>query len=486
MRTALALLLAAISVAVVLPGELLPAWARWRTAILPGWPLASLVSAAGLAAAAGILGLGGPPARRSVDHTGLTVGLLFLLEPVLHLGVLVLSANVATIAGAEALLPLHPPAIDGRFLGYLLVYSLVVPIAEELFFRGSLLPWLQRRVGAVSAVSLSALCFAVAHGDLVQACIAAPVGLLLGTMRVAGADLGACILAHAVHNSLFLCAGAGLVAHPLVAPILVMTGVLLIAFAWFFHLRPRPGQWRRFVVTATAAALVLVAILPTWRSVQDRLWVAGVHRLCRLWRVDNEVLLARLVAQERGHRLDAERRRGLVAALIHQPCQTAPRQTAVLALLDPDQAQASTTWEDDAYELLCGLAVTAPPRYDGEIARRLGACFPEAFADACFERPEALARWLPLPERTDEAALLIAACTLPRDRRALLVGLEHTHPGAVAAVILAMPPDQLGPIEARHLRSHYPDWERRLAALADQDASRALALGFTADAGAEP
>jgi membrane protease YdiL (CAAX protease family) len=478
MRAWLALVLAAFVVAATLPGEFLPAFAAWRDAHDPGWPLWSLLAACLLGFCGWLLPSPKVPAQPELDHTGLTVGLLLMLEPLLHLAVLAVSSQVPTRAGSEALLPLAPPAVDVGLFIRIGIFAIVVPIGEEVFFRGRLLPWLQARLGAVSAVTISAGVFAIAHGDLIQAVIALPVGLLLGVMRARGADLGACMLAHAVHNGLFLLAGPGLIGLPMVAPVLFVAGSLLITFAWYFHLRPRPGQWRHFVITNTVVIGVLLALAPSWRSLQDQLWVIGVHRLCVYWRVGNHEMLARIVAQDRRQHLTQERCDGLVARLIAHPCQTGPRQTGLCALLDPSHAQDSPTWEDDAYELLDELAYAPPPRYDGDIARRLGSCFPEAFADTVRDRPEALLRWLPQPERRDEAALLLAACQWPRDRRQLLTGLERAYPGTVADVVFRVPAYQLTPIDARHLRGNYPDLAERLARLAQIDPARARALGW--------
>src|SRR5258707_1380485 len=66
----------------------------------------------------------------------------------------------------------------------ILTVSALVPVAEEWFFRGRLLPWLDeawrgRRWGRGAAVTLSTLAFAAAHGEPAQALFAVPLGLLL-------------------------------------------------------------------------------------------------------------------------------------------------------------------------------------------------------------------------------------------------------------------------------------------------------------------
>lgn len=477
MRAALGVVLAVIVVVLAAPAELVPPIAQWRAGVgFAGWQWSLLV--AGVLALAALL-LPPVPVRTHLAHaTGLTVAVLLILEPGLHLLILAVSSQVATPAGAEALLPLAPPAMGPMFALSLLVYVVLVPIGEEWFFRGRLLPWLRQRLGAFSAVSLSAGFFAVAHGDLMQALVALPVGVLLGILRVQGAGLGACIAAHAVHNGLFLVAGTGLIGMPSVTPILVATGVVVATVTWFFQIRPRPGQWRRCVLTLAVAAALFAVVAPWWQTYQDRWWALGVHRLCVRWRIDTSDLLARVIAQERRGRMTADRQDHLVAALRARPCQTTFRQCGLLALLAPDQVNTIDGWEDGAHELLDHLAARPPARYDGELARRLGMVLPMAIADTILQWPEILPRWFPLPERASEAALLVASCTEFRDRRVLLTQLEMMFPGAVAAVIFAMPSAYLTPYEARHLRRYYADADQRLAQLATADRERAEALGW--------
>ena len=476
--TAAALLLAAVALAAAMPPQLAPWAAPLRSALPTWWPAWTALLVLLLALAGRLLPVPreGPPSH---DHAGLTVGLLLMLEPLLHLTVLAVCATVVSRFASEALLPAagSRPTPSVGFALRVLVFVVLVPVCEEYFFRGRLLPWLRARLGTVSAVSISACAFAVAHGDVVQAAVALPVGLLLGAMRAAGADLGACMLAHAVHNGLFLIGGAGLVALPWIGPVMAGAGALLTAFAWFYHLRPRPAPFGGFLITVLLAGACVLLALPAYRRLADRCWVAGTHRLLVAWLIPNEELFARLLAQERGGRLWAGRRDALVERLRARPCQTRPRQVTALALLDPANPEPAAG--DDAFDQLAELATTAKPsRANGEIARRLGGCWPDAFVAAASEYPEALPRWLPLPEQAAAAAGLLAATSDGHDRKQLLAALERSQPGRVADVLVTLPLAAITPLDARHLRLHYPDVEARLAALAAYDARKARALGW--------
>lgn len=478
MRPVLALLIAVAAVAVSLPTEVAPWAGALRRAFAAAWPAWTTLLCLALALAGRLLPAA-PPDRPGRDASGMAVGLLLVLEPFLHLGVLALCATVATRFGAEALLPAgwNRPSASWAWAAKLAVLTVVVPVCEEFFFRGRLLPWLHARLGAVSAVSITALAFAVAHGDLVQVAVALPVGVLLGVMRLSGADLGACMLAHAVHNGLFLLGGPGLVAQPWIGPVMAGAGAALTAFAWFLHHQPqRAAWWRALLATALAGGLVLAA-LPLHRALLDRWYVAGTHRLLVWWRIGNPELFARLLTQERNGRLPPERRAELADRLHRRPCQTAPRQAGALAVLAPGLAPDAL--DDDAFQLLAEFAaVRRPSGALIEAARRVGLRYPEVFASIALEYPEATTAWLALPEQAVPAAAQLVATTDPHDRKLLLGALEQAQRGRVAAALLALPAEAVTPIDRRHLRRHYADAEARLAALAAVDPARAVAWGY--------
>ena len=79
---------------------------------------------------------------------------------------------------------------------------LVAPLREELLFRGLLLPPLQRALGALPGLALSALLFAAVHGALGVALPMLLLGGLFGALRATAPDgsLVASITAHALHN----------------------------------------------------------------------------------------------------------------------------------------------------------------------------------------------------------------------------------------------------------------------------------------------
>jgi len=118
-----------------------------------------------------------------------------------------LFANAVTGASADTL----PAALEHSF-GFLAMRiagsALVVPVAEELFWRGWLMRWLLARdwqtvpLGTYRAGSfwLVAILFASEHGPYWEVGLAA--GVIYNWWVVRTKSLGDCILAHAVTNAL--------------------------------------------------------------------------------------------------------------------------------------------------------------------------------------------------------------------------------------------------------------------------------------------
>lgn len=437
-----------------------------------------------------------PAAKR--DWTAFAVGLLLLTEPLLHLGLLAWSGYQPTPASRDAVFPV--PVINlaaGRpwWAGGLtiLTLSLLVPVAEEMFFRGRLLGWLVtrwggRRFGTTAAVSLTTLAFAAAHGTPAQALVAVPLGLLLALIRLRTGDIGGCVLAHACHNSLFLFLGPMLPGLSWAAPLLALGGTILLAATWMHHAGPQV-RWRHAKALAAVVlmAMFILTTLPYYRRLQDRLWVAAAHQVVLHWRADNDVLLQRLDWQRRRGRLTLMRATTLYDRLLVEPCQRLvggnPRQVQVLALLDPARlaaGQETTPAATSPYETLLDLAdcrVAWPAL--AECARRIGHAHPDDLASAAIVVPIALVQWFPLSERRTECIAQLAASEGPY-RRKMLAALERAFPGRVADLIIALPAERLSPLDRRHLFTHYTDASERLERLARSDPARARALGADA------
>lgn len=420
------------------------------------------------------------------DYTAFAVGLLLLVEPLMHLGLLAWGGWFPSASSRDAVLPMPvfgaaSPAPWWAGALNILTLSVLVPVAEEFFFRGRLLGWLSKTWGVLPAVSFTTLAFAAAHGSAVQALVAVPLGLLLAFIRFKTGDLGGCILAHACHNSLFLFVGPMLIGMPWAAPLLALGGVILLAAAWMHHAAPA-ARYRhlRAVGAVVAAAAVIMATFPFYRRVQDMLWVTAAHRVVTQWIVGNDVLLRRLDHQERRGRLTPMRRDALYDRLCNEPCQQLrggnPRQSLVLAQLDPMRFANGAVGH--AYDALLDLG---DPHLTWDrvatSARRLGYLRPDDFAAVVTVSPELLVQWLPLPHHAADGVAQLIATTGPR-RRMLLAAWERAFPGRVAELIFSLPATQMTPLDRRHLFAHYPDARELLEALSRSDPERARALGM--------
>ena len=177
------------------------------------WLAPALLPGAGLAAGLLLVSLSG---SRPAEFWGLRgrnpakdlaqslLSLLTLLWPVLLL--LLLSSSLYLALG----LPLKPqPALlkflQARELGQMLpflVYALVIaPVWEEIFFRGTLFPWLAGRMPVGQAQWLSALAFGAVHLHGPTLLPLTVFGaLLVGIYRTSG-SLFPAILVHSLFNA---------------------------------------------------------------------------------------------------------------------------------------------------------------------------------------------------------------------------------------------------------------------------------------------
>lgn len=125
-------------------------------------------------------------------------------------GVIILSDFA--LAATEALLPIPPQIqmtldellrVQGAwdFLKKLLLFCLLPAVAEELFFRGFCQTSLAHRVGAMPAILVTALLFALAHGNVWYLHLYFGLGCFLGWIYERSGSLWPAIIAHFMNNS---------------------------------------------------------------------------------------------------------------------------------------------------------------------------------------------------------------------------------------------------------------------------------------------
>lgn len=107
------------------------------------------------------------------------------------------SVNLQQYFGGEDFTPIHAVAV-------LLYGGFLVPIAEELLFRGLLFRWLRQRFDFGAAAFISAAVFGVAHARPDQIVIAGLLGLPMAWLYEKSRSLAPAILMHQTYNSLAL------------------------------------------------------------------------------------------------------------------------------------------------------------------------------------------------------------------------------------------------------------------------------------------
>jgi hypothetical protein len=107
-------------------------------------------------------------------------------------------------------LPLENPQLDfllpddiSLFTAALMILlaGILVPIAEELIFRGFLYNFLKERWGVWPGVFISALIFGIIHANVIVGITAFLLGILLAVLYEYSRSLWTSILVHAINNS---------------------------------------------------------------------------------------------------------------------------------------------------------------------------------------------------------------------------------------------------------------------------------------------
>ncbi|MFW5829032.1 MAG: CPBP family intramembrane glutamic endopeptidase, partial [Planctomycetota bacterium] len=201
-----------------------------------------------------------PPAPTAHAMLLLGIGALLLLEPLLHLLLLVWAGQHAEPGLLALVLP--PPTPSATALLWQVPLAVVLPaVIEEWAFRGRLFDLLRRSWGPGHACSLSTLVFAAVHATPTAILVSLPVGLLLALLRLGGAPVRICMLVHGTHNLLFLSV-AGLAAMPRIPLLMVVCGAWLLSLGLAWRWFPHPRQQRRMLLGSSAVMFLALWLLP--------------------------------------------------------------------------------------------------------------------------------------------------------------------------------------------------------------------------------
>ncbi len=88
------------------------------------------------------------------------------------------------------------------FTYIIIIVGIVIPVFEEVFFRGLLMGRLSIAFGAVMTISLSSIIFAISHLNIAQGLFVLPVGLLSGVLVYRTKSILSGIGLHIIYNVL--------------------------------------------------------------------------------------------------------------------------------------------------------------------------------------------------------------------------------------------------------------------------------------------
>jgi membrane protease YdiL (CAAX protease family) len=100
---------------------------------------------------------------------------------------------------------LLPDEISMPGVLFMLVFGgFIVPIAEEIFFRGLLYSWLRQTLSIWPAILISSALFGVLHGEISIAAATFLMGIILAWIYEKSTSLWPAIIIHIINNSIKL------------------------------------------------------------------------------------------------------------------------------------------------------------------------------------------------------------------------------------------------------------------------------------------
>lgn len=139
------------------------------------------------------------------------IGPQWILISLVAAGIVIPASGIITLLLLLALgLPMENPQLEfilpegfswGGALGMILLVGILIPFAEELFFRGFLYQFIKERIGIWPGILLSSLIFGVIHGDIAVGLTAFLLGILLAVVYEYSRSLWAAVIVHALNNS---------------------------------------------------------------------------------------------------------------------------------------------------------------------------------------------------------------------------------------------------------------------------------------------
>lgn len=122
------------------------------------------------------------------------------------IGINITINSILSLIKIEQLIPQYGEIIQkivsNKFYITLICVGILIPICEEIFYRGIILGKLRTGFGVLGAVIIQAILFGVGHMNLVQGIYAFVIGIIFGYVVIWTGSLYSSILLHIVINSL--------------------------------------------------------------------------------------------------------------------------------------------------------------------------------------------------------------------------------------------------------------------------------------------
>lgn len=125
---------------------------------------------------------------------------------------------------------------EGNFITSLLTVGILVPIIEEILFRGLIFNELRKNINIWAAIILQALIFGVFHMNLLQGFVTFFIGIVMGLVYVWVKSIWAPIIIHMVNNSISVIASYFLPASFKFEMPYVLLVILIVVFILFISL----------------------------------------------------------------------------------------------------------------------------------------------------------------------------------------------------------------------------------------------------------
>ncbi|WP_297522236.1 CPBP family intramembrane glutamic endopeptidase [uncultured Clostridium sp.] len=159
--------------------------------------------------------------------------LIFLIVGIAILSIVFIHLTQNDVTGYKQIE--HTMAKTGFTIPGAIILVLIVPILEEIIFRGAILATLRKYMPVAVAVIIQGIIFSLLHGNLIQSAYTLPLGIALGLAFVYAKSIWADIICHMTFNLL------GILVLPIISYffyngiVYTVIGVIFLVLSFVFY-----------------------------------------------------------------------------------------------------------------------------------------------------------------------------------------------------------------------------------------------------------